>query len=62
MQVLNQVISYFLVKMNPVFSKYIMFMTGIDHIIHLHTLLHTGFNEIHGMLLHHHGILESMDQ
>ena len=50
-----KIICYFLVKMRPVFAQHIVFMTGIDHIIHLYTFIHTGFYKIYRILLHHTG-------
>ena len=40
---LRKVIRYFLVKMRPVFAQDIMFMTRVDHIINLYTVIYTSF-------------------
>src|ERR1700694_4758215 len=48
--------------MCPVLPEYIMFMARIDHIIHLDVFIYGRPYKTNRVLLHHHIVLQAMDQ
>lgn len=46
LQVLFMVLVYLFVKVNTVFAYHVMFMVGVDKVIHLLTILDTSFDEL----------------
>ena len=48
--------------MRSVFTQYIMLVTRINHVIHLYTFIHSGFDQIDRMLHNYHIILHAMNQ